>query len=96
MSIEREMPKYRSHKVVHALKIKEIVENPNGTLDLFFHLNGFAPWNISSMCANRFKHTDDDLGYYVVYEDGHESWSPTKAFEEGYLLIGKPLELRED
>lgn len=28
-----------------------------------------------------------DLGYYVVYEDGHTSWSPTKAFEGGYTRI---------
>ena len=25
-----------------------------------------------------------DPGYYVVYEDGYESWSPTKAFEDGH------------
>jgi len=27
------------------------------------------------------------MGYYVVYEDGYESWSPTKEFQEGYELI---------
>lgn len=26
-------------------------------------------------------------GYYVVYEDGYESWSPAEAFEKGYTLI---------
>lgn len=26
-------------------------------------------------------------GYYVLYEDGYESWSPAKAFEEGYDKI---------
>jgi hypothetical protein len=24
-------------------------------------------------------------GYYVLYEDGFESWSPAKVFEAGYL-----------
>jgi len=26
-------------------------------------------------------------GYFVEYEDGYQSWSPEKAFEEGYKLI---------
>ena len=26
-------------------------------------------------------------GYYVVYEDGYKSFSPSKAFDEGYTLI---------
>lgn len=26
-------------------------------------------------------------GYYVRYEDGFESWSPAKAFEEGYTKV---------
>jgi xanthine/CO dehydrogenase XdhC/CoxF family maturation factor len=26
-------------------------------------------------------------GYYVLYEDNFESWSPAKAFEEGYTRI---------
>jgi hypothetical protein len=26
-------------------------------------------------------------GYYVRYEDGYESWSPAKAFEDGYTRI---------
>ena len=26
--------------------------------------------------------------YFVRYADGYESWSPRKAFEEGYGLIG--------
>ncbi|PYX85030.1 MAG: hypothetical protein DMG70_05000 [Acidobacteria bacterium] len=27
-------------------------------------------------------------GYLVQYEDGYLSWSPAKAFEEGYTRIG--------
>jgi hypothetical protein len=26
-------------------------------------------------------------GYYVMYEDGYISWSPSKAFEQGYTEI---------
>ena len=28
----------------------------------------------------------DEPGYLVVYKDGYESWSPKKAFDEGYTL----------
>jgi hypothetical protein len=34
-----------------------------------------------------FKHNPQPGGYYVVYEDGYESYSPAKAFEEGYTKI---------
>ena len=33
------------------------------------------------------KHNPEVGGYYVVYEDGYKSFSPAKAFEEGYTLI---------
>lgn len=29
----------------------------------------------------------DEPGYHVVYKDGYESWSPKKAFEEGYEAV---------
>jgi len=38
------------------------------------------------------KHSDRLLkslkgGYLVVYQDGYKSWSPAKAFEEGYTEV---------
>lgn len=33
------------------------------------------------------KHKPVAGGYFVVYEDGYESFSPAKAFEEGYTRI---------
>jgi hypothetical protein len=33
------------------------------------------------------KHKPAVGGYFVVYEDGYESFSPAKAFEEGYTRI---------
>lgn len=33
------------------------------------------------------KHKPKVGGYYVAYEDGYQSYSPAKAFEEGYTLI---------
>ena len=29
-------------------------------------------------------------GYFVQYADGYQSWSPAKAFEDGYVLAGAP------
>ena len=29
---------------------------------------------------------EDEPGYVVVYEDGYVSWSPAKAFDDGYKL----------
>ena len=33
------------------------------------------------------KHTPQLGGYYVVYDDGYSSFSPAKAFEEGYTRL---------
>lgn len=33
------------------------------------------------------KHKPEVGGYFVVYNDGYESFSPAQAFEEGYTLI---------
>jgi hypothetical protein len=32
---------------------------------------------------------EDVDGYYVLYEDGYESWSPKDTFEKGYVEIKK-------
>lgn len=87
-----EMPKYQSHKQVWALKIGKATWNPNESIDLFFvEDSGFGSINIEHEAALRFKKCADegveDLGYYVVYKGGYQSWSPTDAFEEGYKLI---------
>ena len=33
------------------------------------------------------RHKPKAGGYYVVYDDGYKSYSPAKAFEEGYVRI---------
>ncbi len=33
------------------------------------------------------KHEPQVGGYYVLYEDGYQSYSPAKAFEEGYTPV---------
>jgi len=89
-----EMPKYECHKKVHALKIKKIeraVKDTEVGAILSFAENGYADKGVDSSFVekinNRENRGDKDLGYYVVYEDGYVSWSPTEAFEKGYTRI---------
>lgn len=81
----RELPRYRSHKVVHALKMQTVVAHPNGTGKFYPVEEGFPPIELSK--SYMMKHAPQAGGYYVVYADGYESWSPAEAFEGGYTRI---------
>lgn len=89
--LEVEMPRYVCHKEVHALKIKEVFDptGPNEESDgrriLRFENPGYGPFFVSREYVQ--KHNPVAGGYYVVYADGYESFSPAKAFEDGYTLI---------
>lgn len=91
----REMPKYKCYKEVHALKIERIVFDAHEAEKEGRETDGSAILNfgkkydkikVDSNYISKIKE-GDDLGYYVVYQDGYKSWSPTIAFEEGYNLI---------
>lgn len=81
-----EMPKYKCHKEVWALKISAIEFAENGTATIAFADEGYATITVNDY-RTKFKGDEEDLGYYVQYSDGYVSWSPTKAFEEGYSKI---------
>lgn len=95
MCTECEMPKYRSHKEVHALKIKAISfdvdlakaegRETDGSAMITPEEDGYAPFKVD--CDYLRKHQPKVGGYYVVYKDGYKSWSPAQAFEEGYTRI---------
>tara|TARA_R100000908_G_scaffold56744_1_gene32304 strand:+ start:63 stop:341 length:279 start_codon:yes stop_codon:yes gene_type:complete len=87
MTEQTEMPKYRSHKVVHALEIAAIRFQQDGSAIIVPKEVGYGAFDTGPGWASRFKGTDDDLGVYVVYRDGYSSWSPTKEFRDGYSLI---------
>jgi hypothetical protein len=36
------------------------------------------------------KHKPEAGGFLVIYQDGYKSFSPAKAFMEGYALVGSP------
>lgn len=77
-------PKYESHKVVSAAKITGSEKGADGALTV--HLEGFDSVVIPHHEAHK-KPTPFVGGYLVVYQDGYISFSPAKAFEEGYTLI---------
>jgi hypothetical protein len=82
----REMPRYKCHKEVHALKIAEIGECSNdGVVIITPADDGYAPFHVDRDYINR--HHPKVGGYYVVYKDGYKSYSPPEAFEEGYTRI---------
>lgn len=74
------MPRYRCHKEVWALKIAAIDGDVITPADA-----GYAPFQL--MPEYFEKHKPRVGGYYVMYADGYASFSPAKAFEDGYTLI---------
>ena len=88
--VSREMPKYVCHKEVWALKIAAIVRDdegdPNAETDGSATItpadSGYLPFKVDA--AYMRKHDPQIGGYYVVYKDGYQSFSPAQAFEEGY------------
>ena len=87
-----EMPKYKCHKEVWALKIKSIVRDgegknreSDGSAIITPEEDDYAPFRVEPDYLH--KHKPQVGGYYVVYKDGYKSFSPADAFEEGYSRI---------
>lgn len=109
--VSREMPRYKCHKEVYALKIAEIqpmyarptiaelerlleggshpeITPSGGVIGGYIIVpedEGFAPFEVSMEFVQ--KHAPEAGGYYVTYDDGYKSYSPAKAFEDGYAKI---------
>lgn len=86
MPTEKELPRYTSHKTVHALKIQDVHEYEDGGGLITPSLNAYASFQVDKDYME--KHQPQVGGYYVVYKDGYTSWSPAIAFEDGYTLEG--------
>jgi len=90
-----EFPKYICHKEVHALKIESILfdrdvarnqcRQTDGTAMITPVDKRYTPFKVGVGFVA--KHNPQAGGYYVVYEDGYESFSPAEAFEDGYELV---------
>lgn len=76
---------YKSHKTVHAARITSYsIPDANGITTVFFGDDRHA-----KLPQSRFGGQRPSDGYYVLYEDGYESWSPIEAFESGYTIVGR-------
>ena len=84
LSSEVELPRYRSHKIVQAVKIESVLGNTIYPSD-----PDIKPFAVSGEYTA--KHSPAAAGYFVRYVDGYESWSPADAFEDGYTLLGEAL-----
>lgn len=86
-STSAEMPKYKCHKEVWALKIDSLKARvpDDGTLLLTPAEQGYAAFILDADFVA--KHKPETGGYYVVYDDGYKSFSPAKAFEDGYTKL---------
>ncbi len=82
----RELPRYRSHKEVWALKIKGIDLYGVDGATIRSEDAGYGPLRVTAAYID--KHDPQPGGYYVLYKDGYESFSPAAAFEEGYTKVG--------
>lgn len=83
---EEQMQSYACHKTVKAFRIDRIEQLgafPGVTTYDIQGEHGYA-----TVTGDWFdRHKPQLGGYYVIYEDGYESYSPAKAFEAGYTLI---------
>lgn len=90
MSASAQMPRYKSHKEVHALKLCGW-EQWDGGVTLMPADRSFSAITIEGDEGERIGeaalNSSGDPGYLVVYEGGYRSWSPTEAFEKGYTRI---------
>lgn len=81
----KKLPKYRCHKEIQAGKIESITYLEDYQYRLTFTESGLPSVTVSSAyCA---KHQPQVGGYYVLYEDGYESYSPADAFDKGYSRL---------
>ncbi len=90
------LPSYRSHKVVQAMKIagvlrleEQAIGSDKKTVSYLLTAEGLPSMSVSQTWHDQ--HSPEVGGYYVCYEDGYISYSPAKAFEEGYTEVGQDV-----
>jgi hypothetical protein len=88
------LPLYRSHKRIGALKIRSIrFDTGDKTWIIRPEEEGYMPFMVTTEYMS--KHNPRPGGYYVLYNDGYESFSPANAFEEGATRIPEVADITE-
>jgi hypothetical protein len=86
----RQLPQYRSHKVVRATPIVRVQDGTQPTDSqqsdvVFLEVNGGQMFAVTREWFAKFGAFAG--GYLVIYEDGYVSFSPPGAFEAGYTPL---------
>lgn len=83
-------PKYSSHKTVEAAKISSVELGADGSLTVGLE-GGYD--NVLFTHQERQGKPSPEAGWYLIrYVDGYVSFSPAKAFEDGYTEIYDPAQ----
>lgn len=84
------LPLYQCHKIVEASKIIAINPMPAGGPDNAPEGEHILFMEVGEHVASpewMQRHNPQVGGYFVKYPDGYLSYSPAKAFEEGYMAL---------
>ncbi|HWQ10293.1 MAG TPA: hypothetical protein VN436_14330 [Holophaga sp.] len=76
------LPLYECHKQVRAAKIKMLVSDAHGP-----YIITDTGLRIRVEANYIAKHMPTPGGYFVLYGDGYQSFSPAAAFEQGYSRV---------
>jgi hypothetical protein len=87
---QSELPRWECEKHVRAAKITGVIDLPSqgkeGDGGRLLEIYGpYLP--IYVQCNYVQKYQPEVGGYYVVYDDGFESYSPAKTFEDCYTPV---------
>jgi hypothetical protein len=89
--VRSSLPTWKCHKVVRAAPIRSVypADHQDGIHVVYLDggppPDGYPSFCVPSAMFTRYMSKPGD--YFVVYDDGYESVSPKKAFEEGYMRI---------
>lgn len=86
------LPRWRSHKQVWADRIIErryySETADGGERTEVWTLEGGGVIQAFGSLRSRVPTDRSPVGgYYILYDDGYESWSPASAFEDGYRRV---------
>lgn len=85
------LPTYQCHKSVQAFKIDSVLPISPGVVRLCGVPAAGDPLKIPTADVSSFwfmRHRPRTGGWFVIYGDGYESFSPAEAFEKGYSVVG--------
>lgn len=89
------LPHYQCHKRVHAVKIGTVlIYDGDDKIRIKPVDERIKPFVIPEESYQ--KHLPSGGGYWVIYEDGYQSFSPAEAFESGYTKLDDKFPFAKD